>query len=821
MITNYIKIAWRNLMKNKVFSFINIFGLSAGLACCMLITVYLLNELSYDKYHPRAGDLYQVITTFITQHKESTWATTPAPMAAALKKEFPEVEGFTRIQSLLFEDKTLLQYKDPGASGSPTPLSFYETKGMIADSSFFRLFKYDFIEGDPQSALLDPSTVVLSEEIAHKLFGHHSALNKVIHVSSNTNGDHDFKVTGVFRPLGSPTSIDGRFFMSIGGGDMEAFAQRQANDFATNNMFYSFLLLKPGADPKKLDAKFPAFLDKYAGKTLKEVGFDKRQFLVAVPDVHLRNDINTNVSPAGSKTYLYILGSIAAFTLLIACINFMNLATARSAKRSAEVGVRKVLGAEKRSLIGQFLGESVLMSLIAFILAWLISLALLPLFGKMTGRSLSLAFPENLPLFLAFLALGIFTGLLAGIYPAFYLSSFRPVQVLKGKFTNSLAAVSLRKGLVVFQFMISVALIISTVVIQQQMQYLRSADLGFEKAGQLIVPLRSAKAKASYLALKNEFGRNPQVASVGASYFYPGILNIGDQLFYLPGQGSQEGKLTKLNFIDMDYLQTIGIQATAGRLFGHDFPADTASRVVMNENAIRTLGFKNAQEAIGKKIYSTFRGQESGYEIVGVVKDFHFEDLHQPIMPYAFLLNNRPNYSYMILHTRTGTTAQLLRSLETSWHQLDPDEPFEYSFLDADFQKNYMADERLSTMINYFTVMAILISCLGLFGLASFSAEQRIKEIGIRKVLGASVSGIVLLLSKDFLKLVGISVLIASPLSWWVMHKWLQDFAYRTQIDWMVFALSFVITLFIALFTISFQAIRAAIANPVKNLKTE
>jgi len=817
MLINYCKIAWRNLMKNKAFSFINIFGLSAGLACCMLITVYLLNELSYDKDHPHVADLYQVGTVFINQHKESKYATTPAPMAAAMKKEFPEVQEFTRIQGLLFEDKTLIQYKDPKA-----PLvSFYETKGFIADSSFFRLFNYHFIEGSPSSALLDPSTVVLSEDIAHKLFGARPALNKVIRISSTTNGDHDFKITGVFRPLNTPSHIDGRFFMSVGGGNMEGFIKQQSDDFATNNMFYSYLLLKPGASAKKLEAKFPAFIDKYASVKLKEVGFGRRQFLLPVRGIHLQGDMSLNVSPGGSLTYLYILGSIAAFTLLIACINFMNLATARSSKRSAEVGVRKVLGAEKRFLILQFLGESLMMSLIAFLFAWSICLLLLPLFGQMTGRTLSLDFPQNIPLFAGFLGLAVFTGLLAGIYPAFYLSSFKPVQVLKGKFSNSLAAVSLRKGLVVFQFMISVALIISTVVIRQQMTYLRSKDLGFERSGQIIIPLRSATAKDSYASLKNEFSRDRQVESVGASFFYPGIVNMGDNLFHRPGETTQEGKLTKLNFVDKDFLHSLNIQLAAGRLFSREFPADTSGRIILNETAIRALGFSTPQKAIGQKIISPFRGKEYDYTIVGVVKDFHFEDLHQPITPYAFMLATGSGYNYILVHTRPGGTAQVLGSLEAGWHRLNPDEPFEYSFLDADFQKNYMAEERLSSMIHYFTIMAILISCLGLFGLASFSAEQRIKEIGIRKVLGASVSSLVLLLSKDFLKLVGIAVLIASPLSWWIMHKWLQDFAYRTPINWMVFGFSFAVTLFITLFTISFQAIRAALANPVKNLKTE
>jgi len=819
MFSNYFKIAWRNMMKSKVFSFINIFGLSAGLACCMLISLYLLNELNYDNYHKHADDIYEVATVFKVQHKSTPWASTPAPMASGLQREFPQIQTSTRLMGLFnFEDKTLLKYDHPGLP----QVSFYETRGFLADSTFFRMFDYHFMEGDPATALNNPATVVLSEEVAKKIFGSQPALNKVIHVSSNTNGEHDFKITGVFRFPGSPSHIDARFFLSMNGGDVEPYIKRQSNDYATNNMFFTYLQLRPGSDPKKLEAAFPAFLDKYAGKDLKAVGFEKSQFLIPLKEIHLRTDVGTsNVTPPASRTYLYILGSIAVFTLLIACINFMNLATARSSKRSAEVGVRKVLGAEKKTLIGQFLGEAVLMSGIAFLFAWGIALLLLPAFGMMTGTNLSLSLPSQLPLVAGFLGLAIITGLIAGSYPAFYLSSFRPVQVLKRKFTNSLAAVSLRKGLVVFQFVISVSLIVAAVVINDQMQFLRTQDLGFDKAEQIVVPLRSETAKKTYASLKTRFAATPQARSVGAANYYPGIVNPSDNLLYRPERSVNEAKVTRLNQVDRSYLQTLDIKAAAGRLFSEDFMADTTDRIIVNENAIQALGFASPQDAIGKKLAHNYKGGTSYTEIIGVVKDFHYEDLHLPITPYAFQLKSDSMFNYIVVHAHSGQAAQLLRSMETIWHAANPGEPFEYSFLDKDFEKNYRAEERLSAMIRYFTVMAILISCLGLFGLASFSAEQRTKEIGIRKVLGASITGIIVLLSRDFLKLVGIAVLIASPLAWWLMHKWLQDFAYRAPISWTVFLLTFIIALFIALFTISFQAIRTALANPVKSLRSE
>src|SRR5436189_930510 len=383
MIKNYFKVAWRNLVKNKVFSFINIFGLSVGLTSCMLITVYIYNEVSYDKYHKNIDRLYQLATTFVKDGKEDKTPNTPAPMADAMKQEFPEISETARIMKLFAEDKTLLQYKDAGGSQK----SFYETRGYLADPTFFKLFTYHFAEGNPATSLDQPNSIVLSEDIARKFFGAESALNKVIHVNSNTNGEFDFKVTGVYRPLDKPSQIDARFFLSIGGGQMEQFIKQQT-DMVSNNMFNTFFLLKPGADANKLGAKFPSFIDKYMRAGLKAAGFDKKQFLISMKQRHLYSGMSNDIVASGtvSVTYLYILGSIALFTLLIACINFMNLSTARSSKRAAEVGVRKVLGAEKNSLIRQFLGESIMMSMIAFVFALIFTKLLLPLFSRLSAK---------------------------------------------------------------------------------------------------------------------------------------------------------------------------------------------------------------------------------------------------------------------------------------------------------------------------------------------------------------------------------------------------------------------------------------------------
>lgn len=816
MFRNYLKIAWRSLMKNKTFSFINIFGLAIGFTCCMLISLYIYNEISYDTYHKNKERIFQLGATTIQDGKEERRANTASPFAKTMQQEFPEIEASARMMRLFTDDKTLLQYTTPSGAVK----SFYETQGYLADSSFFNILTFHFIEGAGATALAEPNTIVLSEAVAQKLFGKNKALGNVIHISSSTNGDRDFKVTGVYAQPPTPSHIDARFILSFKGGNMEHFAG-SSTSFIFNNMFYTYFLLKPGADAKKLEAKFPAFVTKYMAAGLKDAGIRRHLFLTPIRNIHLRSSIEENVTPAGSLTYLYILASIAVLTLLIACINFMNLSTARSSKRAAEVGVRKTLGAERGSLVRQFLGESLIMALLAFLFSILFTFLLLPFFERVSDKSLQLPPAEYLPLLLFFFILVLVAGLLAGSYPAFYLSSFQPVKVLKAKFANTLAAVALRKGLVVFQFVISVALIVASVVITGQMDFLRSTDLGFTKDQQLVVPLRTDRSKELYASLKTAISNQPGIASVGASFYYPGIFNPQDWLLYKQGTSMKDSKDVYINHVDTSFLQTLQIKPVAGRLFSSQYPADTAARIVLNETAIATFGFASAQDAVGKWIAADWDGQQNRFEIVGVVKDFHFKDLHNAVQPYGFLLNNDNRFNYLIAHTKEGDPSGTLKSLEKTWRNLNPNEPFEYSFLDQDFQKNYAAEGRLAGLIRYFTIIAILISCLGLFGLAAFSAEQRTKEIGIRKVMGASIAQIVALLSKDFLKLVGVAVVIACPAAWYVMDKWLQNFAYRTTISVAVFFITALIAFFIAMFTISFQAVRAALTNPVKNLRTD
>jgi putative ABC transport system permease protein len=817
MFKNYLKTAWRSIMRHKGFSFINIFGLSIGLTCCMLISLYLYREFNYDKYQGKGKDLYLVGTEFINSGIHKKMASSPSPLGPTLKQEYPEVLETTRLLGLFVDDKTLLQYTD--GSGAVRP--FYETHGYLADSTFFNLFDYDFVEGQAKSSLMEPNSLVLSQEIAQKIFGREPALNKIIHINSTTNGSSDYKVTGVFRPKKAPSHINAHFFISMSSGDFGDYVRR-TTDFASNNMFFTYVLLKPTANGQSFEKKLPAFVEKYMRKDLKAAGFDKHEFLMNIRDVHLMEGVNNTPSSSGSRRYLYILASIAAFILLIGCINFMNLATARSARRAAEVGVRKVLGAQKNSLVWQFLAESILLAFLSFLIAIGLVQLLLPFFSHVAGSELALFSRENIPLFIGFTVLTFATGLISGSYPAFYLSAFKPIRVLKGKFINSFSAVAFRKVLVVFQFTISVILIIAAFVIGKQMGFMRSTDLGFAKDQQLVIPLRSTTAKNIAMTLKKDLVRSGQVIQAGASLYYPGIFNPSDINLYGPGETASSAVNTKMNFVDESLLQTLNLKLVAGRLFSAEYPSDTGNVVIINETASRKLGFRTPQDAIEQTINRTVRGNAITIKVVGVINDFHFEGLKAEIAPYGFGRNSDDvSYNYLIAHVNAGAVGGILKTAETAWKKLNPNEPFEYSFLDQDFQKNYEAEERLSSLVMYFTVIAILISCLGLFGLASFSAEQRIKEIGVRKVLGASVGSIVALLSKDFLRLIVIAIVIASPVAWWIMHNWLQDFAYRTPMGWTVFVFTALLAIFIAVFTISFQAIKAAIANPVKSLRSE
>ncbi len=812
MFKNYFKIALRNLKRNKAFSFINIFGLAIGLATCTLIMLYIFSETGYDTQNKDADRIFRIATTAgpLGGVKEKPWAATSAPIAWGLKEDMPEVQQATRLLKFPGVDKMLLKYEH-----GKDLKQFYETNGYYVDSTFFQIFTYSFKYGSALNSLSQPNSIVISDEVAQKMFGHENPLGKSIKVGLYF-GNFNYTVTGVFNAASVKSHIPAHFFLSMRNGDLGTWVDQQTN-WATNNIFYTYVKLKPGANPKAFENKLQSFIDNRGGTDMKALGISKQLFIQPLQDIYLHSDLDNEIAPNGNITYLYILGSIALFVLLIACINFMNLSTARSGKRAKEVGIRKVMGAEKRSLVYQFIGESVMMSILALALALFIAYALLPFFNTLTQKNLQLFDKPGLWLWITGLA--VCSGIISGFYPAFYLSSFKPISVLKGKLLNNFSALAIRKGLVVFQFAISICLILGAIIIMKQLNYLDNKQLGFNKDQQIILPLRDQNAMRNYDAFRNELLKNPAVKNVTSGSTYPGIPNIEDMLFYAEGKTINDVVDIHLATVGNDYLKTLGFTILAGRGFSKEFTADSNS-IVLNEAALKELGYK-VSNAVGKNIYFDFKGTHNTVHIVGVVKDFNFESLYNSIRPFGFTTSMGNKYSYAIANVATKNYADLLKDIKYSWSKINPDAPFVYSFLDNDFQKNYEKDQRVAGIVSYFTFIGILIACLGLFGLSAFSAEQRTREIGIRKVLGASVTNVASLLSKDFIKLVIIALVIASPLAWFGMNKWLQGFAYRIPISWWMFVLAGMVAILIALLTVSFQAIKAAVANPVKSLRTE
>ena len=809
MIKNYLKIAWRNIWRNKSFSFLNILGLTAGTVCCLYILLYVKEQYGYDTHHDNAESIYRVRTIIEAKgetNKFNSAASSP-PIAMAMKQDFPEVTAATRVQYFGDQGEYLLNLPNDNNS-------FYESKGYLADSSFFQVFNYKFIEGKPLHSLDEPYTVVLSSAVAHKLFGKTRALNEQIAITDRrTTGL--FKVTGVYDETYGKSHLQPHFIMTMNSLGLGQYI-RTNNQWAGQNFIYTYVKLNPKADAAALQKKLPAFLEKYGSENLKELSMKKQLVLQKVTGINLHSKGVTNqIDKISDAKFLNLLLAIAFFIQLIACINFINLTTARSMRRAREIGVRKVVGALKSTLITQFLTESVLISFIAVVLAIPIVWILLPWLNILTGSSLTTDSFYNFNIISIIIGLGVVTGILSGIYPALYLSGFRPIHVLKGVLSFRSSTLSLRKVLVVFQFVIALVLIISVIVISRQVEYMQSRELGFDTNQKLVIPLKDDQSRRQFDIISAELLKLKDVRGTAGCAYYPSKNVLSDFSVYTSGKNMNSAELMRVNRVSENYFPIMGIHILQGRNLSQ---GDTSNQTVVNEKALKALSI-DKEKAIGTRLYSEFEGEKSEYEIVGVTSDYNFASLKQEITPLISFYSQGP--AYMIVDTKPGNYPQLISEIGMIWKKMMPTAPFEYSFLDEDVKKQYAEESTLKKISNSFTVLAILISCLGLFGLAMFTAQQRVKEIGIRKVLGASVTGMVSMLSKDFLKLVFIAIVIASPIAWWMMNKWLQDFAYKTNIGWWIFVLAGCIALLIALITVSFQAIKAALANPVKSLRTE
>jgi putative ABC transport system permease protein len=809
MFESYFKVAWRNLLKNKAFSFINIMGLSIGIAVCFIIMLYVQDELSYDRFNVKADRTYRIAFKATINGGKINESNVMPPVAAALQREFPEVEEVTRINE---GGKPKIVYRDK---------SFKDNRVALVDSNFFSIFSVSFISGNPKTALTEPHTAVITNEFAHKYFGNDDPMDKLITIAGGAD-QTPYRITGVVNKIPANAHFHFDLFASLSG-------LPYANDpsWMSSGMF-TYLVLKKGYDYKKLEAKFPAMVQKYMGPQIQQkMGLSLSQFrskgnelgfiLQPLTKIHLANyPSNYEMEPGGDISYVYIFGAVAIFMLLIACSNFINLSTASASKRSKEVGVRKVMGSGKLQLIKQFLFESLLITFIALLIAGAFVQLALPAFNALSGKHLVPGF--SVARLCGILLLGLLVSLLAGLYPAFYLSSFKPIATLKGKLSGGTKSYTLRSGLVVFQFFVSVSLITGTIIVSQQMSYIRNKKLGYDKE-QLLVIANSWQLGKNESVLKDALLKDSRVANVTVSSYRPaGWSGNNNALGYPEGKESQITKSLEYK-IDERYIPTLGIEMAAGRNFSPQFPTDSVAMIV-NESAVRAFGFKDDNDALAKRIVrqNADRGTNVPYTIIGVVKDFHFKSLHEPISPLLMVLN--PG-SGLIIKTKSKDVAGLLAMIKEKWKSFGPEDPIDYGFMDEMYNKTYEAEQKTGTILNIFAVLTIFVACLGLFGLATHTAEQRSKEIGIRKVLGASVAQVTGMLSKEFVKLVLIACVIAFPLSYWAMSRWLQDFAYRIQISWLVFVIAGAAALFIALFTVSFKAIKAALANPVTSLRTE
>ena len=811
MFKNHLKIAWRSLKKQPFFTFLNIFGLAIGIAGGLLISLYIYDELSYDKMFADADRIHRIHVDIKFGGEDRKFAVTPAPMAEAAQNDFSEVELAMRFRT---QGSILLRKAD-------TEANIKELQTTFVDSTFFKMFGLDLLTGDIKTALKSPNTLILTKSAAEKHFNINDAIGQTLVLDN----DDSYTVTGVIDDFPQNSFLrDHTVFMAMSG-----YEDSRIVNWGSNN-YQTYIKLIPSANIEDIQQPLRGFLSKYVIPGVQQFmpGITEEQFKAAgnhliystmpMTDIHLRSDRVAEISRNNDLQSIYILSFIAIFLLVLACVNFMNLSTAHSLKRAKEVGIRKTLGSNRGELIRQFLIESGLVSLASLVLAVILAIILLPLFNDLADKNISM--PYTNPFFwLILLASGVVLGLLAGGYPAFFMSRFIPVKVLKGSGTNSIGGGNVRNALVIFQFAISVFLIIGTLVVYQQLDYIQNKDLGFSKDQVLIVnDAFSLDNKAT--SFKEEVKKLSYVKNATLSSFFPTPSSRSDSTF-VPEEGptDQENALSMQRWgVDFDYVSTMDFEIIAGRNFDRDFKSDSTS-IIVNESAVSVIGI-SPEEAIGKR-YTPGIGSENPeyFTIIGVVKDFHFSPFRAEIESLSLHLSDRA-YA-LAVKLESGNFSNAIAGIEGIWNQIAPGQPFDYYFMEDSFNDTYQSEQRLGRIFFIFTALSILIACLGLFGLAAFNAEKRTKEIGIRKVMGASVGQISYRLSVDFLKLVGVAILVSLPLGWYAMNKWLEDFSYRIEIGIWVFVLAAFLAVAISIITVSYQSIKAAIANPIKSLRTE
>jgi putative ABC transport system permease protein len=806
MIKNYLTTAVRFLLKNKTFSFINIFGLAAGTFCCLYILLYVQDQYSYDRHHKDVGDIYRVDRKDKGQDgREYNLAITPMPLGPAMKQDLPEVRQFTRVVPFYSVDNHLVSYGEK---------HLWIKDVYMVDSTFFDVFTYRQVHGDLGTALDKPNTAVILRPLAEELFGKEDPVGKTITLDNNAQGKVDYTITAVVEEIGK-SHLHSELFTAL---DSKGRGQQLLNldSWVSETYMANYIKLQPHTDVAALETKLQALDNRYAGPELKKWNSHEQLYLQRIASVHTTSGFdNPGIGTPVDATFLSIMVLIAILIQVTACINFMNLATARASKRAREVGVRKVIGARRGDLIRQFLAESFILSLAGVLIALPMLKLALPWLNGITNATVTPAFLTDYHTWIMLAGLVLLTGFIAGSFPAFYLSAFKVIRVLKGQLTSHISIGGLRRALVVIQFVLSIVLITGIIVIYYQLNYIRKKDLGFDKDQRLLFTFNSTGSFHGLPAFMSDLRSLAGVKEVSNASKPLGTFYVFNNSWMLPGKDIGDQHNAEFVLADRFFVKANGI----GMVSGRDFREGDSDRVLINETYARQLGLTPAT-APGTRLHDS---QQREVEVVGVMKDFNFWSLHHGVDGFLVWINN-PRYGLwptVIAHTNTDNYRQLLASVEKIWHKDISGVPFEYTFMDEYVGHIYEADITVSRIINAFTLMAVIISCLGLFGLGAFTAEQRSKEVGIRKVLGASAAGLTRLLSMEFVRLVGIAFLIATPIAWWATNRWLQTFAFRIPLRWWMFGLSGMLALGLALLTVGFHTIRAAAANPVKALRSE
>lgn len=793
MFRNYLIVAMRNLQKKKSYSIINIIGLAIGIACCILIFLYVQNELSFDKYHENADRIYRLVLERHAAEMMSLDVSAPPPLAPAMTNDFTHIIHAVRFLN----------------TDNPTPLvsqgdkRFYERHFFFVDPNVFDVFTIPFLQGDPKKSLQNPNSIVITEETARKYFGDENPLGKTF----TFNNTLDLEVTGVVQNLPSNSTLKFDFLASFS--TLYGWLGREFLDNWQNNLCQTYLLLSDNVSPDVLAQQLPGFIKKYLGEdnSLKKIN------LQPLTRIHLYSYQDYQLPHGGDIRYMYLLSAVALFILIISCINFMNLSTAQSIERSREVGIRKVIGATKNQLIRQFFGETLLSTILALLIAIIMAELCLPSFNKLIGSDIAMNYSQNLNLWIGLIGLGLSVGFFSGSYPAFFLSGFQPIHTLKKRIRTSHSRVSLKQVLVIVQFTLTIILIIGTMVVNDQIRFMQNKQLGFDKDQVIVIPIRDQILRQNPEPLKTELRQHPGILQVGASALLPGGP-VGRTRFRT--EAASEGATMSMLWVDYDFIKTLGIELIAGRDFSPEFQTDATEAVILNEEAIRQIGWSNPDEAIGKSFELV--GSKKG-KIIGVVRDFNVASLHRKIEP--LVLHEWPWLNYILVRVAAPHLPSILDDLKNTWQEFDPDHPFTYTFLDDRFDQFYKSEKQLGKISGLFSLLAISIASIGLLSLVAFDVEQRTKEIGVRKVLGASVANIVKIFTMGFVKLIFLANVIAWPIAYFVLKNWLQNLAYRINIGVITFLLCGALVLIIVLLTISYQSIKVALMNPIKTLRYE